>query len=202
MNALRAQAVAARSYSVSESRYSYAKTCDTMDCQVYGGAATRTVGGSTPAILEDARSDRAVVETAGVVIRSAAGAIARTEFTSSNGGRTAAGTFAAKPDDGDLAADAQLQTWSRTLSAVDIQKKYPSIGVLTSVVTTHDGLGGEWNGYAVTVTVTGTAGTVTRKAWDFRSDWDLNSPGTTHHPPRPSTPPRRLSVPSSTSATR
>ena len=176
MNALRAQAVAARSYSVSESRYSYAKTCDTMDCQVYGGAATRTVGGSTPAILEDARTDRAIAETAGVVIRSAAGAIARTEFTSSNGGRTAAGTFAAKPDDGDLAADAQLQTWSRTLSAVDIQKKYPSIGVLTSVVTTHDGLGGEWNGYAVNVTITGTAGSVTRKAWDFRGDWDLNSP--------------------------
>lgn len=176
MNALRAQAVAARSYSVSESRYSYAKTCDTMDCQVYGGSATRTVGGSTPAILEDARTDRAIVETAGVVIRSGGGAIARTEFTSSNGGRTAAGTFAAKPDDGDLAADAQLQTWSRTLSAVDIQKKYPSIGVLTSVVTAHDGLGGEWNGYAVTVTVTGTAGSVTRKAWDFRSDWDLNSP--------------------------
>jgi SpoIID/LytB domain protein len=176
MNALRAQAVAARSYSVSESRYSYAKTCDTMDCQVYGGAATRTVGGSTPAILEDSRTNAAIAETAGAVIRSAGGAIARTEFTSSNGGRTAAGTFAAKADDGDLAADAQLQTWSRTLSAVDIQKKYPSIGVLTSVVTSHDGLGGEWNGYAVSVTVTGTAGTVMRKAWDFRSDWDLNSP--------------------------
>lgn len=176
INALRAQAVAARSYSVSESRYSYAKTCDTMDCQVYGGAATRTVGGSTPAILEDARTDRAILETAGIVIRSAAGAIARTEFTSSNGGRTAAGTFAAKADEGDLAADAQLQTWSRTLPAADIQKKYPSIGVLTSVVTAHDGLGGEWNGYAVSVTITGTAGSVTRKAWDFRSDWDLNSP--------------------------
>lgn len=176
INALRAQAVAARSYSVSESRYSYAKTCDTMDCQVYSGAATRTVGGSTPAILEDARTDRAILETAGIVIRSAAGAIARTEFTSSNGGRTAAGTFAAKADEGDLAADAQLQTWSRTLPAADIQKKYPSIGVLTSVITAHDGLGGEWNGYAVSVTITGTAGSVTRKAWDFRSDWDLNSP--------------------------
>ena len=176
MNALRAQAVAARSYSVSEKRYSYAKTCDSMDCQVYWGAASRTVGGSTPAILEYPQSDRAVAETAGNVIRNKAGAVARTEFTSSNGGRTAAGTFAAKPDDGDLAADAQLQTWARTLSAVDIQKKYPSIGVLTSVVTAHDGLGGDWNGYATEVTITGTAGSVVRKGWDFRSDWDLNSP--------------------------
>ena len=176
MNALRAQAVAARSYAVSETRYSFAKTCDTQDCQVYGGAASRTVGGSTAAILEDPRSDRAVAETANVVIRNPAGAIARTEFTSSNGGRTAGGTFGAKTDDGDVIADAQLQSWARVISAVDIQKKYPSIGVLTSVVTTHDGLGGEWNGYATSVTVTGTAGAVTRKGWDFRSDWDLNSP--------------------------
>ena len=176
MNALRAQAVAARSYSVSEARYSYAKTCDSQDCQVYGGAASRTVGGSTPAILEDPRTDRAVAETATIVIRNSAGAVARTEFTSSNGGRTAGGTFSAKADDGDVIADAQLQSWTRIIPAVDIQKKYPTIGVLTSVVTAHDGLGGEWNGYATTVTITGTAGVVTRKAWDFRSDWDLNAP--------------------------
>lgn len=176
MNALRAQAVAARSYATSEARYSYAKTCDTQDCQVYGGAASRTVGGSTAAVLEDPRSDRAITETANVVIRNAAGAIARTEFTSSNGGRTAGGTFKAKIDDGDIIADAQLQSWARILPATDIQKKYPTIGVLTSVVTTHDGLGGEWNGYATSVTITGTAGVVTRQGWDFRSDWDLNSP--------------------------
>lgn len=176
MNALRAQAVAARSYSVSESRYSFAKTCDSQDCQVYLGAASRTVGGTTPALLEYPTSDLAVTETAGIVIRNAAGAVARTEFTSSNGGRTAGGTFAAKTDEGDLIADAQLQTWARTLSAADIQKKYPSIGVLTSVVTSHDGLGGDWDGYATQVTITGTAGSVVRKAWDFRSDWDLNSP--------------------------
>ncbi|HKA03221.1 MAG TPA: SpoIID/LytB domain-containing protein, partial [Acidimicrobiales bacterium] len=41
LNALRAQAVAARSYGVSQGRYSYAKTCDTQSCQVYGGAGFR-----------------------------------------------------------------------------------------------------------------------------------------------------------------
>ncbi|HEX6658669.1 MAG TPA: SpoIID/LytB domain-containing protein, partial [Ilumatobacter sp.] len=41
MNALRAQAVAARSYALKEARYSYAKTCDTPSCQVYGGSARR-----------------------------------------------------------------------------------------------------------------------------------------------------------------
>ena len=45
INALRAQAVAARSYGLSQNRYAgvggYATTCDTQTCQVYGGAARR-----------------------------------------------------------------------------------------------------------------------------------------------------------------
>jgi len=181
MHALRAQAVAARSYSLSEARYSYAKSCDTQDCQVYGGAALRTVGSSTANVLEDPRTDRAIAETAGYVVRDSRGFIVRTEFTSSNGGRTAGGQFPAKVDNGDLAADPALQSWTRLFSASAIQKMYPSIGVLLSVVTQHDGLGGEWNGYTTSVTITGTAGSVTRSGWDFRGDWDLNAPwyGTT-----------------------
>ena len=38
LNALMAQAVAARSYAWAEDRAAYAKTCDTTACQVYGGA--------------------------------------------------------------------------------------------------------------------------------------------------------------------
>ena len=176
MHALRAQAVAARSYSLSESRYSYAKTCDTMDCQVYGGAALRTVGSSSANVHEDPRTDRAIAETAGNVVRDSRGSIVRTEFTSSNGGRTAGGQFPAKVDAGDLAADTALQSWTRLISSSDLQKKYPSIGVLLSVTTAHDGLGGDWNGYATSVTITGTAGSVTRSGWNFRGDWDLYAP--------------------------
>ena len=175
MNALRAQAVAARSYALSEARYSYAKTCDTQDCQVYGGAALRTVGSTSALLLEDSRSDRAVAETANVIIRASDNNVVRTEFTSSNGGRTAGGMFPARADDGDIAADAALQNWSRMISAKSIQAKYPTIGVLMSVVTQHDGLGGDFGGYATQVVVTGTAGSVTRSAWNFRSDWDLDN---------------------------
>ncbi len=188
MHALRAQAVAARSYSLSEARYSYAKTCDTQDCHVYGGAALRTVGASSASILEDARTDRAVAETAGYVVRDSRGSIMRTEYTSSNGGRTAGGTFPAQVDSGDLAADAALQSWTRLLSSADIQKKYPSIGVLLSVTTAHDGLGGEWNGYATSVTITGTAGSVTRSGWNFRGDWDLFAPWYETFPVAPADP--------------
>ncbi|MBA3339788.1 MAG: hypothetical protein H0T54_08635, partial [Geodermatophilaceae bacterium] len=59
MEALKAQAVAARSYGLSEHRYSYAQTCDTTSCQVYGGAARNG------AFIEDRRTDDAVRATAG-----------------------------------------------------------------------------------------------------------------------------------------
>jgi peptidoglycan hydrolase-like protein with peptidoglycan-binding domain len=100
----------------------------------------------------------------------------RTEFTSSNGGRTAGGQFPAQLDNGDIAADAALQSWSRLLSSTDLQKTFPTIGVFTSITTSHDGLGGDWNGYATSVVITGTAGSVTRTGWQFRNDFDLNSP--------------------------
>ena len=173
MNALRAQAVAARSYGLSESRYSYAKTCDTTDCQVYGGAALRTNGSTSTQILEDPRTDRAVAETTSFVIKDSALRIVRTEYTSSNGGRTAGGTFPAKVDEGDVAADPAQLAWTRVFSAAAVQQKYPSIGVFMNIVTTHDGLGGEWNGYATSVTITGTAGVVTRTGPQFRNDFDL-----------------------------
>ena len=187
MHALRAQAVAARSYSLSESRYSYAKTCDTQNCQVYGGAALRTVG-SSAAVIEDSRTDRAIAETAGFVVKDSRNSIVRTEFTSSNGGRTASGTFQAKIDNGDITADAALQNWTRFISAAQLQKMYPSIGVFLSIATTHDGLGGDFNGYTTSVTITGTAGSVTRTGWNFRGDFDLFAPWYAAFPVAPADP--------------
>ena len=90
---------------------------------------------------------------------------ARTEVTSSNGGRTAGGTLPAQVDPGDLASEPvnNLLVWTRIISAAQLTAKYPQIGTLTSVVTTHDGLGGDWNGYATSVAINGTASTVTIK---------------------------------------
>jgi len=176
INALRAQAVAARSYALSESRWSFAKTCDSQDCQVYGGAALRTVGSSTVQILEDPRSDSAISDTAGYVMRHPSGTIVRTEYTSSNGGRTAGGSFPAKDDPGDIAADAVWQSWTRVFSASDIEKKYPTIGVFLNATSNHDGLGGDWGGYTTSVVINGTAGSVTRSGWQFRSEFSLPNP--------------------------
>ncbi|QLY31153.1 SpoIID/LytB domain-containing protein [Nocardia huaxiensis] len=55
--ALKAQAIAARSYALAESRYPYAETCDTTDCQMYPGTEK-----------EDDRTSAAVRATAGRVL--------------------------------------------------------------------------------------------------------------------------------------
>ena len=177
MNALRAQAVAARSYSVTENRYpGLAKTCDTQDCQVYGGAALRTSVNASPTVLESANTDRAVAETTGVVIKNPKGNVVRTEFSSSNGGRTAGGEFPALVDQGDISANSSLMVWTRAFSAAQIVAKYPQIGILTSVTTTNVGLGGDFGGYTLDVTITGTAGSVKVSGWSFRTSFALPAP--------------------------
>ena len=177
MNALRAQAVAARSYAATENRYAgLANTCDTQDCQVYLGAALREGVSEQPYSLEDPRTDAAIAETAGVVVRARNGSVVRTEFSSSNGGRTAGGVFTAQADPGDLAANSSLMTWTRSVSATQLQQKYPQIGTLTSITTTHDGLGGDWNGYTTEVAISGTSGNVKMSGWAFRTALGLPAP--------------------------
>ncbi len=179
MNALRAQAVAARSYSATENRYAgLARTCDSQDCQVYGGAMLRESLNSTPISLEHPYTDQAIAETASFVMMTPRGTPSRTEFTSSNGGRTAGGTFPAQVDAGDLASDPvnSLMVWTRVISAAQFMAKYPQIGTLTSVVTTHDGLGSDWNGYATSVAINGTASTVNISGWTFKTTFDIPAP--------------------------
>ena len=184
MNALRAQAVAARSYALRQNRYSYAKSCDSQSCQVYGGAFLRAKNSSGAWVtnrLEQDTTNRAIADTAHHAVIGSDGLPASTEYTSSNGGRTAGGTFPAKEDAGDLYA-ASLHgkvtnhSWTRVLSQADIEAKYPAIGTFTSIDTIHDGLGGAWGGYAVRVEIRGSSGTVTRSGWDFRGDWGLHNP--------------------------
>ncbi|WP_433592395.1 SpoIID/LytB domain-containing protein [Nocardia sp. CA-145437] len=55
--ALKAQAIAARSYALAEDRYTYAQTCDTTDCQMYLGTDK-----------EDPRTTEAVDSTSGRVL--------------------------------------------------------------------------------------------------------------------------------------
>ena len=122
MNSLRAQAVAARSYAVSQNRYAvngaiYAKTCDSSSCQVYGGAATRVSPNATPVVREHSLTDQAIRETATVVRRTPAGSIVSTEFSASNGPRTAGGSFPSIDDPWDDVAGNPLHRWTRLIDA-------------------------------------------------------------------------------------
>jgi SpoIID/LytB domain protein len=126
---LRAQAVAARSYALAGRWRSWAETCDTTSCQVYGGSATVSGGGS-PVSLEDARTDAAVAATTGQVRRHGDGRVARTEFSASTGGRTVAGAFPSVPDDGDTTAANPHRAWSVSLSGAEVGRRL-GVGTVT-----------------------------------------------------------------------
>lgn len=90
--ALEAQAVASRSYALAETRWSYAQTCDTTDCQVYQGTEK-----------EDPRSTAAVEATAGrVLLRD--GRILRAEYSAAPDGGSPADirTFEVGPTPAEL----------------------------------------------------------------------------------------------------
>ncbi len=175
MQALQAQAVAARSYALAGgARTSGAKTCDTTACQVYSGMATVSATGAVTS-KENSLSDTAVANTNGWVMR-LGNAIARTEFSSSTGGYTAGGTFAAVPDAGDAVSLNPNRVWTTTLKASDVAKKL-GVGTITSMeVTARNGLGSD-GGRVAKVTVKSGSSTTTftgdqvRTKLGLKSDW-------------------------------
>jgi len=124
--AVRAQAVAARSYvEAGDGRFApWATTCDTTQCQLYQGYGTRNTGSATITKVEDPRTDAAVEQTPRQVRRHPNGMIARTEFSSSTGGWTAGITFPVRPDDGDQTAANPNHTWSATVARTTIEARF------------------------------------------------------------------------------
>jgi hypothetical protein len=188
MEALKAQAVAARSYGLSQDRdyrvesatgaTKYATTCDTTSCQVYGGAARRTTDGALT-VLEHRRTDDAVAATAGEVRRWPGNptAFVSTEFSSSNGPRTAGWPFPVRDDPADATGANRLHRWTRVLDGDALAARH-GLGTLTSVTMVegdprYDGI---WYNDVV---LTGTRGTATIPAWTFRNQNGLPSPGFT-----------------------
>ena len=179
-NAVRAQAVAARSYALQQNRYTYASTCDSQSCQVYAGAATRPVATGTARLVEDLRTDQAITATAGVVRKWPNGSIASTEFSASNGPRTAGGAFTAVDDvPGDGTPRNPNHRWTRVLDADALASRY-GLGRLTSakMVEAQSSTNRQFDGiWFNDIVLTGTEGTLRRPAWDFRRDHGLLSPG-------------------------
>ena len=171
IEALKAQAVAARSYALGEGgedggRYPYAKTCDSTACQVYGGA------GLDGQRIEDDRTDVAVAFTAGQIRRMSDGTVARTEFSSSTGGWSAGGVFPAVEDDGDV--ESPFHNWSTSVPVSTVQSKY-NVGTLQSfAVTSRNGLGDD-GGRALSVQISGSSATVNVTGNDVQAKLGLRS---------------------------
>ena len=179
--ALQAQAVAARSFALAESRYSYARTCD-LTCQTYLGAAARSSVSGTYTRVEYPATDAAVLANAGVVRRvgSTSGPLSLTMFAASSGGWTATGVgpimpFTAVIDEGDSTSLNPNYTWSTTLLAGAIEAKYPAIGTFTGLTVLGRNGFGDCGGRVTSIQITGSAGSVTRTGDQFRSTFGLKS---------------------------
>lgn len=162
--AVRAQAVAARTYAAyhrAHPRASYYDLCDTTSCQVYGGFSDHH-----PA------SDTAIRVTAREVLK-VDGGPAFTEFSSSNGGWTVAGSVpyqVAKQDSWD-----PVNGWDYRLPASAIESSFTGIGDFQRLrVLRRDGHGA-WNGRVIRVRVVGSSGSVTRTGEVFREKLSLRS---------------------------
>jgi stage II sporulation protein D len=179
-NAVRSQAVAARSYANYDRTHATAgrtwDTCDTTSCQMYSGV---------PA--ESAASDNAVAATAGQTL-TYAGKAAFTQFGSANGGWTSAGSqpyLPARADPYDGAIPNGANSWSNGVTASRIQARWPAIGTYRQLrIISRDGHGA-WGGRVLSAAIDGTAGSVTvtgatiRSAFGLRSEWFVPSGGAT-----------------------
>ncbi|GAB2685756.1 SpoIID/LytB domain-containing protein [Thalassiella azotivora] len=181
LEALKAQAVAARSYGAQQcpqggtypATWAY-DVVDTVACQVYRGMG-----------VEQPRSTSAVDATSGEVV-TYAGTTLRTEFSASNGGWTVATShpaFVARADPYDAIGTGAAGTtdsvhrWAdQRRNMADLESRY-ALGTLREMrVVQRDG-NGEWGGRVLNVQLVGTSRTVNvtgdaiRSAWSLRSNW-------------------------------
>lgn len=174
MNALRAQAVAARSYAMSGAWKPYARTCDTTSCQVYGGTLTVAADGRMTS-LEYPTTNQAIAETAGEV-RQRNGVVMRTEFSASSGGWTAGGTYPAVQDRGDGTSANPHRNWTVAIDAGVLASRLGTAAITGIAVAQRNGLGAD-GGRVLSVAVDTTAGRRTftgnqvRSALGLKSDW-------------------------------
>ena len=168
--ALRAQAVAARTYAwraVASPKASWFDLDgDTRD-QAYGGVGS-----------ESAKTDKAVHDTAGEVIVDASGAAIFAQYTSSNGGWTVSGGQAylpAKRDPYDGAVRNGSHSWSAKISAASLAAAYPSVGTVRQLVITGRDGHGSWGGRVTSLSVVGSDGTKTLTGSAFQSAFGLRS---------------------------
>jgi SpoIID/LytB domain protein len=166
IEALKAQAVAARSYSAYKRAHvsSTAKydICDTVNCQVYGGVRLITASGSVVE-YEKASTNDAVDATRGET-RTWNGGPIFAEFHSSSGGWTKASQYTpyltahADPYDG-LDKRNTSHLWRGQITVAQLERAFPRLGSLRKLrITKRDG-NGEWGGRVTEAILEGVSST-------------------------------------------
>jgi SpoIID/LytB domain protein len=173
--ALQAQATAARTYALSERNAhsgNYYDICDTTACQVYGGIAA-----------EASASNEAVEATKGVYLSYGAKP-AFTQFSASNGGWESYGGYPYLPSKADPYTPTAEEvygrsySWSKSnISVAPLESNYPSIGTLKTVTITsrEGGTGAVWQGRVMSMTLTGSRGSVGISGGTFAAIFGLSS---------------------------
>ena len=166
---LEAQAVAVRSYVMStygtfQGYFGYADICDSTACQDYPGIAD-----------ENTTTDTATTATANVAVLMPGGTVASTQYSSSTGGYSAGGTFAAVADLGDSVcvpgACNPHHNWSAQIPVTAIDSAYPQIGTLVSVGVSQRNNLGDLGGRVVSMILQGSAQSVTISGDTFASQF-------------------------------
>jgi stage II sporulation protein D len=167
--AVQAQAVAARTYAAygrAHPRASIFDLCDTWSCQVYGGV---------PA--EHRASDAAVRETRRRILKHDGGP-AFTQFSSSSGGWTSAGSvpyLVAKADPYDDWKGNPHHDWKVSLDDGRIESAWSSLGNLRRIVVVSREGEGQWGGRVRSVRFVGSRNSVTVSGDTLRSTLGLKS---------------------------
>jgi SpoIID/LytB domain protein len=171
--ALKAQAVAARTYSAYKKDYSRSQNypfdiCATTNCQAYFGYATKSSPTGSVRHYENSTTNAAVNATVGKVLLYSGKPILA-EYSSSTGGYTSPGSVPyqkAVPDADDVVSP--YHDWRGVMRVSDIEKKYPSIGRLVDIVVTKRNGYGDWGGRVLNVELRGTSGIAALSGNDFR----------------------------------
>ena len=168
-HAVRAQAVAARTYAAYERDHAPAsrhyQLCDTTSCQVYGGYAQH------PGL-------RRAVAAPASACSAAAGRRSRSSRRAPAAGPRRVGALPGRVQDPyDGWSGNPFHDWSLRVTDTAIERTWPRIGNLTRLaVTARDG-GSEWGGRVRSVTVTGDDGVVVVTGDGFGQRWGRAPPG-------------------------
>ena len=225
LDALEAQAVAARSYAAWRRQHPRSSQVDLVDStsdQAYHGysseqSALTACPWTNPNGTKTSAEAAAVAATAGEVMVDSNAKPIFAQYSASNGGFETSGSqsyLPSRPDawDGVPTESWSSHSWTDSFTAGQVQAAYPGVGSLSSItVTGRESLSGtdqngatvheQWGGRITGLTLTGSGGSVTTTGASFAAALGLMSPWFTIVVSKPASPGSVAATPGDAQAT-